>query len=92
MTIEEVLIQVVTTVRLLSFTCLKLSRQDLYSFVFSTGGNALINVGPSMHGKIPPIFQERLLQMGSWLKVNGEGIYASIPWKFQNDTANPNVW
>jgi alpha-L-fucosidase len=45
-----------------------------------------------MHGKIAPIFQERLQQMGSWLKVNGEGIYASVPWKYQNDTINSDVW
>jgi len=58
----------------------------------STGGNVLINVGPTAYGKIEPIFEERLRQMGSWLKVNGEGIYSSIPWKYQNDTINSNVW
>ena len=60
--------------------------------MFSTGGNVLINVGPTAYGKIEPIFEERLRQMGSWLKVNGEGIYSSIPWKYQNDTINSNVW
>jgi alpha-L-fucosidase len=60
--------------------------------LFSTGGNALVNVGPDMHGKIAPIFQERLRQMGSWLQVNGEGIYGSVPWKYQNDTINSDVW
>jgi len=67
-------------------------RWFLLFFSFSTGGNALVNVGPNMHGKIPAIFQERLRQMGSWLQVNGEGIYATVPWTHQNDTINPDVW
>ncbi len=52
----------------------------------------LINIGPTSYGKIMPTFEERLRQMGSWLKVNGEAIYASVPWKYQNDTINSNVW
>lgn len=51
-----------------------------------------MNVGPSHDGVIKPIFQERLSQMGEWLKVNGEAIYSSVPWKFQNDTVTPKVW
>ena len=60
--------------------------------MFSTGGNVLINIGPTSYGKIIPIFEERLRQMGSWLKVNGEAIYSSVPWKHQNDTINKDVW
>jgi alpha-L-fucosidase len=52
----------------------------------------LINIGPTSYGKIIPVFEERLRQMGSWLKVNGEAIYGSVPWKYQNDTINSNVW
>ena len=59
---------------------------------FSCGGNLLLNVGPTKDGRIMPIFEERLRQMGSWLKVNGEGIYSSRPWRKQNDTVNSNVW
>lgn len=52
----------------------------------------LINVGPTKEGTIHPIFEERLRQMGEWLNVNGDAIYGTQPWTFQNDTVTPNVW
>ncbi len=41
---------------------------------------------------IVPIQQERLLQMGEWLRINGDAIYSTVPWTKQNDTITSGVW
>lgn len=51
----------------------------------SKGGNLLLNVGPTADGRIPVIMQERLLEIGEWLNVNGEAIYGSRPWREMSD-------
>ena len=43
--------------------------------IVSRGGNLLLNVGPTADGRIPVIMQERLLDIGKWLGVNGDAIF-----------------
>ncbi len=45
----------------------------------SKNGNLLLNVGPKSDGTIADEARTVLLQIGAWLKVNGEAIYGSRP-------------
>ncbi|MGB8261045.1 MAG: alpha-L-fucosidase [Terracidiphilus sp.] len=49
--------------------------------IVSRGGNLLLDIGPAADGAIPVVMQERLRQIGDWLRVNGEAIYATRPAK-----------
>src|SRR5207245_11574472 len=49
--------------------------------IVSKNGNLLVNIGPRSDGTIPQEVQDVLREVGSWLKINGEAIYGTRPWK-----------
>lgn len=53
--------------------------------IVAGGGNLLLNVGPTADGRIPVIMQQRLLDLGVWLDVNGEAIYGTRPYATRGD-------
>ncbi len=48
--------------------------------VVSKNGNLLMNIGPRSDGTIPQAVQQVLLDVGGWLKINGDAIYGTRPW------------
>ncbi len=45
--------------------------------IASKGGNYLLNVGPTQMGLIPDASVDRMKEIGTWMKVNGDAIYGT---------------
>lgn len=58
------------------------SEKMLYTLmdVVSKNGNMLLNVGPMADGTIPEMQKKPLLELGAWLKANGEAVYGTRAW------------
>jgi alpha-L-fucosidase len=62
--------------------------RDMIHLVVNTvaqGGNIHLAISPHADGAIPMIQQERLLQLGEWLEVNGEAIYGTRQWRVTHE-------
>jgi alpha-L-fucosidase len=53
--------------------------------IVSKNGSLLLNVGPKPDGTIPEEAQKILLEIGQWLAINGEAIFATRPWKISGE-------
>jgi alpha-L-fucosidase len=49
--------------------------------IVSKNGNLLLNVVQYPDGSLPPESRQFLDEMAAWMKVNGEAIYGTRPWK-----------
>jgi Alpha-L-fucosidase len=43
----------------------------------SLNGNLMLNIGPRANGDVPHEIEQRLLEIGRWLEVNGESVYGA---------------
>ncbi|MCX6308423.1 MAG: alpha-L-fucosidase [Bacteroidia bacterium] len=46
----------------------------------SRNGNLMLNISPKGDGTIPDDQRKVLLEVGAWLKVNGDGVYGTHAW------------
>lgn len=52
---------------------------DMFVDIVAQGGNLLLIVNLDGQGALPEVQKNRLKDIGEWLNVNGEGIYATRP-------------
>ena len=61
----------------------------------------MLSISPRADGTIPDEQKHILLELGKWLKVNGEGIYGTRKWKIETEgptdklldtTGNKTLW
>ncbi len=60
--------------------------------IVSKNGVLLLNIAPLADGSIHPQQKQMLQETGVWLKVNGEAVYGSRPWKTHYQGDEPHFY
>jgi len=58
--------------------------------IVSKNGNLLLNIGPKADGTIPQLQRQRLLDIGAWLRINGEAIYGTTYFNHAEERGGPD--
>jgi alpha-L-fucosidase len=53
--------------------------------IVSKGGNYMLNIGPKANGEVPVKSVNNLVEVGNWLKINGQAIYNTRSWKVTHE-------
>jgi alpha-L-fucosidase len=53
--------------------------------IVSKGGTYMLNIGPKASGEVPEESITNLQKVGKWMKINGEAIYNTQPWKITRE-------
>ena len=56
--------------------------------VVSKNGMLLLNIGPKADGTFTAEETAVLSELGEWMRINGEGIYETVPYKFYKEGEN----
>jgi alpha-L-fucosidase len=51
----------------------------------SLNGNFMLNIGPKSNGEVPYEISQRMLELGTWLDVNGESVYGAEAFDLPKD-------
>ena len=53
--------------------------------IVSKGGNYMLNIGPTGEGVVPGQSVYNLLELGKWLKINGDAVFGTQKWKITKE-------